>query len=192
MPALGPPEGRARRAPRDMYMFGSVHGFADRACAGGGRDEGAGPRWVGRQNGPHELSHVFRARGCLAKRKCIPGCDGVRTQWMAGATGRACDIFRMSLQAFVEDLSLRPQPIGWSVSRVSPLVEERAKDRIESPRPLGVVATTQKWGSMTRMGAFGLGGETGDDEDQRLRLPEAAVLDRAVMPIVVAARMAAE
>lgn len=66
-----------------------------------------------------ELPLTIEARNCLAKRKCVPGGDGARPQWMAGVSDDAWGMSTRSMQAFLGDFSVHPQTIGWPMSRAS-------------------------------------------------------------------------
>lgn len=73
----------------------------------------------------------------------------------APGADEVCDRFRRCLQASVGDFSLSPQPAGWALSRVSLLLQAKAKDRIEQLRPVEVVPTTQKLAASSMLAAMG-------------------------------------
>lgn len=110
----------------------------------------------------------------------------VRPRWMAGVSDVACGLFCRSMPACVGDLSLRPQPIGWSASRVSLLLNDKTRDRADQFRPTGVVSTRQKWAPLCVGGIAGR--EAGYDEDQC----KGVGLHRSVMPLLLATLEAAE
>lgn len=65
------------------------------------------------------LPHVLAANDRLSPKMCTPGADGVRLLWMEAVSDEVGGRFCRCLQAFVGDLSIIPQPVGWAFRRVS-------------------------------------------------------------------------